>query len=137
MAARRSTRKVHRVGGKAHFDDLRAKFLAAHKAARDEAITQSIKYGSERKARSWASRGEKTRLEKLESKRNKIGDAITGYIVQESPRGEAWKSGVPTYYLYEKLSWDDVIKPANEPLSSLPPPAYGWSEDDIRRHLKT
>ena len=128
---------VHRLGGRGYFDDLRAKFLEAHRAALNETITQSVKYGSEREARSWASRGEKTRLEKLENKRNKIGDAIIEYIVQESPRGEAWKSGVTSHYLHEKLSWDDVMKPSSEPLSNLPPPAYGWSEADIRRHLKT
>jgi hypothetical protein len=126
-----------RKSSKKRFDALRAAFLAAHQAARDEAITQSVKYGSERDARSWASRGEKTRLEKLEKKRNKIGDAIVDVIVNESPRGDAWKSGVPSHYLYEKLPWEDVVRSADEPLSSVPPAAYGYSASDVRRHLKT
>jgi hypothetical protein len=54
------------------FEALRAAFVAAHEAARNEAIHQSVKYGTEREARSWASRAEKARLEKLNNKRNKI-----------------------------------------------------------------
>jgi len=87
---RQTARSVRASSGKARFDTLRAQYRAAYGAARNEAITQSIKYGSEREARSWASRGEKNRLEKLEKKRDRIGDAIIDLIVRESPRGEAW-----------------------------------------------
>ena len=117
------------------FSALRAAYLTANRAARDESIRQSIKYGGDQNARSWASRGDKTKLEKLNSKSNKVGDAIIALVVKESPRGEAWTSGVPITYLREKLAWEDVTRPANEPLSTLPPTAWGWSETDLRRHL--
>ena len=126
-----------RKSNKKRFDAMRAAYLAAHQAAQSEAIHQAVKYGTERDARSWASRGEKTRLKKLEERRNKVGDKIVDLITQESPRGEAWKSGVPTHYLYEKLPWEDVVRPADEPLSSVPPAAWGYSEADVRRQLKT
>jgi hypothetical protein len=134
---RQTARSVRASSGKARFDTLRAQYRAAYGAARNEAITQSIKYGSEREARSWASRGEKNRLEKLEKKRDRIGDAIIDLIVRESPRGEAWKTGVPTFWLRADLPWEDVVRPADEPLSRVPPPSFGWSEAEVRRHLGT
>lgn len=126
-----------RSSGKARFDTLRAQYKVAYEAARNEAITQSVKYGSEREARSWASRGEKNRLEKLEKKRDRIGDAIVDLIVRESPRGEAWRSGAPVFWLYGETPWEDVVRPADEPLSRVPPPPYGWSEAEVRRHFRT
>lgn len=125
------------AASKKRFDALRAAYLAAGEAARDELITQSVKYGTEREARSWASRGEKTRLEKLEKRRDKAGDALTDLVAAVSPRGEAWKSGVPIRWIRQDLTWDDVVRPAGEPLSAIPPPAFGWSEQEVRHHLKT
>jgi len=125
------------AASKKRFESLRAAYDAAYEAARNEVITQSVKYGTERDARNWASRGEKNRLEKLEKKRDKIGDAIVELVVRESPRGEAWKSGVPTFWLRKNLSWEDVKRPASEPLSNVPPAPYGWSEAEVRRHLNT
>jgi hypothetical protein len=129
-------RKSHMAGkAKARFDSLRAAYLAADRAARDEAIHQSVKYGTERDARSWASKGEKSKLQKLEKKKDKIGDKIIDLIIQESPRGEMWMSGAPTSWLREKITWEDVTKTSNEPLTFLPPAPYGWSEAEVKRHF--
>lgn len=117
------------------FEAMRAAYFEASQAASSELITQSLKYGGDRNARSWASRGDKMRLEKLEAKRDRIGDKIVDFIVKESPRGESWRSGVPSHWLTEKLAWDDIVKPANEELSTLPPTAYGWTTEELRRHL--
>lgn len=117
------------------FEGLRARYEAAYSAARDEQINQAVKYGSEREARSWASRGDKTRLEKLEAKRNKLGDAVVEVIVKASPRGDSWRSGVPVFWLQSKLPWEDVVRPVHEPLSALPPPAWGSSEQDVARQF--
>src|ERR1700690_1240299 len=130
-------RKSHMGGSKAkaRFDSLRAAYLAAYRAARDEGIHQSVKYGTERDARSWASKGEKSKLQKLEKKKDKIGDKIIDLIIQESPRGETWLSGVPTMYLRRDLPWEDIVRGKGEPLTILPPSAYGWSAADLKRHL--
>jgi hypothetical protein len=132
-------RKMHTGSSKAkaRFDTLRAAYLAADRARRDELITQSVKYGTEREARSWASKSEKTKLEKLDKKRDKIGDKIIDLIVKESPRGEMWMSGVPSYWLHEKLSWDDLVRPKGEPLTISPPASYGWTDAEVRRHLES
>lgn len=123
------------TAAKKKFDSLRERYGAAYEAARDEQIRQAVKYGSERDARSWGSRGDKTRLEKLEKKRNKLGSSIVDLIVKTSPRGETWMSGAPSFWLQRELPWEDVIRPASEPLSALPPPAWGWSERDIAAHF--
>jgi len=131
-------RKSHMAGkAKTRFDSLRAAYLAADRAASDELITQSVKYGGDRNARSYAGRGEKSRLEKLEKKREKIGDAIIDLIIKESPRGETWLSGVPTMYLRRDLPWEDIVRGKGEPLTILPPSAYGWSPADLKRHLES
>ena len=128
-------RKLSETASEKRFRDLRAKYEAAYRAARDEQVNQAVKYGSEREARSWASRGDKVRLEKLEAKRNRVGDAIVEVIVKASPRGESWRSGVPVFWLQSELPWEDVVRPAHEPLSKLPPPAWGMSEADVARQF--
>lgn len=117
------------------FRALRERYEAAYRAARDEQVRQAVKYGSEREARSWASRGDKTKLEGLEKRRNKVGDAIVELVVKASPRGDTWRSGVPVFWLQSKLPWEDVVRPAHEPLSKLPPPAWGSSEADVARQF--
>jgi hypothetical protein len=117
------------------FRELRARYELAYRAAQDESIRQSIKYGGDSNARSWASRGDKTKLEGLYKKQNKVGDAIVGLIVKASPRGETWLSGAPSHWLQSKLPWEDVVRPAHEPLSALPPPAWGSSEADVARQF--
>lgn len=119
------------------FDALRVQVLAASEAMRAERIAQSVKYGSEQNARSFASRGEKSRLAKLTKRYSRLGDAVITIIVRESPRAEKWLSGVPTHYLHEKLTWEDVIRPENEPLSVVPPTSFGWSLVEVRQHLGT
>lgn len=130
-------RKLSAAASEKRFRDLRAKYEAADRAARDELIRQEIKYGGHSNARSWASRGDKTKLEKLEKAKNKVGDAVLDLITKVSPRGEAFMSGVPTHYLQGKIPWEDVVRPASEPLSTLPPTAWGWSVAELERHLGT
>jgi hypothetical protein len=128
-------RKLSAAASEKRFRDLRAKYEAVDRAAQEEDIRQRVKYGSYENARSWASRGDKTKLEKLHAKQSKLGDAIVDLIVKVSPRGETWKSGVPIHHLYGKLPWEDVVRPAHEPLSALPPPAWGMSEADVARQF--
>jgi hypothetical protein len=123
------------ASGKQQFEHLREAFIRADVEARNEIIAQSVKYGTERSARQHASRGEKTRLEKLESKRDKVGNQLVELVVAESPRGETWKSGAPVFWMYRDLPWEDVIQPKDQPLPVLPPAPFGWSEEDVRRHF--
>lgn len=53
------------------------------------------------------------------------GDQIVDLLVRVSPRGETWLSGVPTWWIREKLTWEDAVRPAGEALSVDVPLAYG------------
>lgn len=111
---------------KARWDTLRAQFLAADEAARAQEIAMRVKWG-DAGWRNWASRGERTKLDKLLERRNKIGNKLFELLLRVSPRGEAWRTGAPAFWIYRDLTWEDAIRPANEPLSVVVPAPYGAS----------
>ena len=74
---------------------------------------------------SWLSAGQKTRLERLRDASDKVGDKIVDLLVKISPRGEAWLSGAPAYWLRDKLTWEDAIRPTDETLSVEVPAPWG------------
>lgn len=115
------------AGDKARWDKLHADYEKKYEAARALQIQLRIKYG-EGNWRQWASRGDKTKLERLEAASDKAGDKIVDMLVKISPRGEAWLSGVPAWWIRSKLTWEDATRPANEPLSAETPAAWGARE---------
>ncbi len=113
-----------RAADKKRWETLRASFLAAHEAADDLEIEMRVKYGDQN-WRTWSGRGERARLERLEEKASKLGDKLFELLLRVSPRGEAWRTGAPVYWIYSKLSWDDAVRPVTEPLSVVVPAPYG------------
>lgn len=111
---------------KARWDTLRAQFLAADEAARAQEIAMRVKWG-DAGWRNWASRGERTKLDKLLERRDKIGNKLFELLLRVSPRGEAWRTGAPAFWIHRDLTWEDAIRPANEPLSVVVPAPYGAS----------
>jgi len=109
---------------KTRWDKLHADYAKAYQASRDNEIALRVKYG-DGNWRMWCSRGEKTRTEKLEARRDKIGDKIVDLLVRISPRGEAWLSGAPAFWIRGDLTWEDAIRPKNEPLSVVVPAPWG------------
>jgi nitroimidazol reductase NimA-like FMN-containing flavoprotein (pyridoxamine 5'-phosphate oxidase superfamily) len=109
---------------KRRWDDLHAAYAPARAAVRDYESQLSLKYGgsSSHNWRSWVGRGERTKLEKLEARANKIGDKIVDLLVQVSPRGEAWLSGAPAWWIREKLTWEKTrfSRPTNHCPSRCP-----------------
>lgn len=106
------------------WDSLHASYLAAKQAADTLAVNMRVKY-SDKNWRTWSSRSERTKLEKLEAKRDKLGDKIFQLLLHISPRGEAWRTGAPVYWIYNNLSWEDAVRPTGEPLSVVVPAPYG------------
>ena len=106
------------------WDALHASYATAIEAARKMQIDQRVKYGDSN-WRTWASRGDRNKLEKLEERANKIGDKIVELLVRISPRGEAWLSGGPAWWIREKLTWEDAVRPVGEALSVEVPAPYG------------
>jgi hypothetical protein len=113
-----------RVSDHARWDKLRAQFLAAHEAARAQEIEMRVRYG-DANWRHWASKSDRNKLDKLRERERKIGDKIMALLLRVSPRGDAWRTGAPAYWIYEKLSWEDATRPVNEPLSVVVPAPYG------------
>ena len=109
---------------KACWDTLRAAFVGADEAVRTQEIRMRVKWG-DASWRNWASKAEKTKLEKLYERRSKIGDRIFEMLLKVSPRGEAWRTGAPVFWIYHDLTWEDAIRPTNEPLSVIVPAPYG------------
>jgi DNA repair protein RadC len=103
------------------WDALHAAYVPAIEAARAMQRALEQKYQDTR----WAGRGEQSKLETLRARADKIGDKIVDLIVKVSPRGEAWLTGAPAWWLREKLTWEDAIRPANEPLSVQVPAPWG------------
>jgi hypothetical protein len=116
---------------KARWDKLRASYVQKREAARDFERGLRVRYGADYGShgwRQWITRGEKTRLEKLEAAADKVGDKITEMLPKISPRGDAWYTGAPAWWIREKLSWEDATRPVNESLSVEVPAPYGQRE---------
>lgn len=108
------------------WDDLRASYATARAAVKDYESSLRPKYGySDSNWRSWITKTERSKFERLEARANKIGDKIVALLVQISPRGEAWLSGAPAWWIRERLTWDDAVRPINEPLSVEVPAPWG------------
>ena len=116
--------RAPKTADKQRWDSLRASFITADEAARAQEIAMRVKYG-DGNFRRWASRGEQSKLEKLEERRSKIGDKLFQLLLEVSPRGEAWRSGAPVFWIYRTLSWEDATRPTNEPLSVVVPAPFG------------
>lgn len=97
--------------------------------AEQEALESKLrlKYGMNYQT-SWLSNADQTRLEKFRAKADKIGDKIIDMIVRLSPRGEKWLRGVPSWWLREKLTWEDMLRPEGEELSVVVPGARGYPD---------
>jgi hypothetical protein len=117
-------RKKHRLRSKAQWDKLRADYLAAMRAADDQESSMRIRWG-DRDWRTWSSKSEQKKFEKLRAHASKIGNKMTDMLVEVSPRGDAWLTGAPVAFIYRDLSWEDATRPVHEPLSVTVPAPYG------------
>jgi len=116
---------------KKRWDDLHAAYQEKHDALYKYEVELGAKYGHHFQS-SWLSSAQRNKLAKLRAAQDKIGDKIVDLLVQVSPRGETWLSGVPAWWLREKLTWEDAIRPANEPLSVVVPGSYGSHDGYVK-----
>ncbi len=115
---------------KKRWDDLHAAWKKVDEAVLGYEIELRRKYGPYQ--RPWLSSAERKKLDALEDKRRKIGDKIFDLLVRVSPRGDAWLHGVPSVWVYTELTWEDAIRPKNEPLSVVTPGGYGFPAGSMR-----
>lgn len=102
------------------WNKLRADYLEADRAYDALDIDLSVKYGK----REWASRTEQKKLDQLRKRKARVCEKMFAVLDKVATRD--WHHGVPAYWVCEKLSWEDAIRPANEPLSVTPPTVYGY-----------
>lgn len=120
------------------WDDLHASYATARAAVKDYESSLRPKYGySDPNWRSWITRTERAKFERLEARADRIGDKIVNLIVQISPRGEAWLSGAPAWWIRERLTWEDAIRPTDEPLSVEVPAPWGANRGLTEASLAT
>lgn len=81
---------------------------------------------------SWLTRPQRDKKERLREKRREIESKIIDLLVKISPRGDRWLSGAPAHWLATELTWEDAIRPANEPLSVVVPGSYGSPDGTVR-----
>lgn len=114
---------------KKRWDKLHADLAKADAERDDLEITLRVKYGSDvtrPSNRHWMSRTERTKLEKIEARVDKIHGQIYELVERISPRD--WGHGVPGHWVTRKLTWEDAVRPKGEPLSVVVPGAYGYPD---------
>jgi hypothetical protein len=107
------------------FNKLRAKYTTA-KAALDAYETQLRGTCGDARGTLWSTPAEKRQRDQLRKRMVNAQDAFFEHLQSISPRN--WRHGVPAYWIYESLTFADAIRPVNEPLSVVPPMAYGATE---------
>lgn len=113
------------------WDKLHADYAAAKEKASDYRMELGRTYGHNFQS-TWLKPAQRDKLDRLETRAGKMGDKIVDLIVQISPRGDRWLSGVPSWWIRDKLTWEDAIRPANEPLSVVVPGAYGYPDGYVK-----
>lgn len=108
---------------RAKFDNLRRRAIEAHVKWQDAKRELGFRYGHARGWESWLKATEKRKLERLSAAADRERAKFFDHLDSISPRD--WSHGAPSHWIVEKLSFEDAVRPLNEPLSVVPPLAYG------------
>lgn len=92
-------------------------------------IELGAKYGHNFQTQ-WLSTAQKKKLEKLRDAKEKTGEKIYELVARISPR--QWDRGVPSWWVRSELTWEDAIRPKNEPLSVIVPGSYGVPDGTVK-----
>lgn len=109
----------------AKFDRLRARHLEKQKALYSFQSKLQQRLGPGWNS-SWLKASDEDKLHRLREAADKTGRTFFDYLQSISPRD--WSYGVPAYWVHETLTFADAMRPTNEPLSVVPPMAYGATE---------
>lgn len=118
---------------KKRWDDLHAAYAQKNEDRLAYEIELGSKYGHNFQSQ-WLTSAQRNKLEKLRDAKDKIGDKIVELLVRVSPRGERWLQGVPAWWIREKLTWEDAVRPVNESLSVVVPGAYGYPDGYVQEN---
>jgi hypothetical protein len=98
---------------------LRAQYLEDARARSDLDVRLSVRYGRI----AWAPRAEQKKFAQIGARMDRTGAKMMQILDTVSPRN--WHHGAPSRWVYGELTWDDAIRPLDEPLSVTPPLPYG------------
>lgn len=110
---------------RARFDALRARYAELTRKWGEQDIAMRVKYGSGYNE-SWLKRSEALVLVKLRNACLAVGDMLFAHVQAISPRN--WSRNVPAYWVRSELTYEDAVRPLNEPLSVVPPLSHGATE---------
>lgn len=112
------------------FDAIKRRY--ANAKAREDAYRLDVllrKYGQCRPPISWLTRGENKRIETFRRSQDRAIESMMTLLARVSDRN--WYSGSPCHWIMRELTYSDAI--TSDALSIIPPPAYGYREQDARR----
>lgn len=107
------------------FNAWRARWKASYDALESFRRILQAKYGDEKHA----NRTERAKLDRLRERASKDSGKLIDYVCANSPRD--WRAGVPCHWINSELRWEDVVTRGE--LSTVPPPAYGYTDRDMKR----
>lgn len=113
---------------KKRWDKLHADLEKAYAAREDYKSELSVKMG--RFERNWLSAAQQKKYDALDQRYQKIDRKIFDMINELSPRN--WMSGAPAWWVVRKLTWEDMIRPVDEPLSVVVPGAAGYPDGYVK-----
>jgi len=104
------------------FDAARLAVLKAR--ARRDGIEEQVglRYGPGHSASWYSARENRLRYQALAAY-ERAADRIFRLLAEGSPRN--WTAGVPYHWVNEDLTYEDAIRPVDQPLSVVPPLSYG------------
>lgn len=108
---------------RAKFENLRRRYIGARAALTDAQLELGWRYGHARGWESYLKAAEKRKLERLRAATDRESGKFFDYLESISPRD--WSYGVPSHWVIEQLSYDDAVRPVEEPLSVVPPLSHG------------
>lgn len=117
-----NTPKPPKLPTPATFDRLRAAVLRQRVRLNDITRTMDLKYGPNLRV-GWMSAKERAALT---SAAKAYGVACDRFHAMLDACPRQWRSGAPTVWVCEELSYEDAVRPLGEPLTTTPPRAYGY-----------
>lgn len=109
------------------FDELQAKYRAAHEAYWNFHRSLKSKYGETWRAPSSMEK----KLKSAENREYKSWQAVMVWLERFSPR--QW-TGIPVHWICSSLTYADATTTGQ--MAVIPPPAYGYSPDDSIRFAR-
>lgn len=116
---------MHTKTDEGRFHEIRRRWL--EKVEREETYRMDVlyaKYRSRMPERSWMTKGELDRIERMRTAQDRESDKMFGLL--DRIGGRDWRSHAPHHWVMRELTFADAT--TTGALSIVPPPSYGCTE---------